>query len=88
MAIPILLHFNFFSTGVGEWYYPNGSVVQEKVESENAGESFYRGRNEQTVNLHRRQELDPLSPTGSYCCVIASTLGEQTFCVNIGIRVY
>ena len=75
---------NLISTGMGEWYYPNGSVIQEL---EAAGESFYRGRHDQTVNLHRRQELNPLSPTGSFCCVVPSALGEQTFCVNIGIHV-
>ena len=27
---------------------------------------------------------NPLSPTGSFCCVIPTTRGETTFCVNIG----
>ena len=71
--------------GRGEWYYPDGRMVQNNGMSANAGESFLRGRNLRTVNLLRRTELNPLSPTGSYCCVVPTTRGNRTFCANLGM---
>ena len=72
--------------GRGEWYYPDGRVVQNNSASTAAGEGFYRLRNApQVVRLARRHDSNPLSPTGSYCCVIPTTGGEMTFCINIGI---
>ena len=70
----------------GEWYYPDGRVVQNNADSTAAGEDFYRVRNApQVIRLSRRVGNNPLSPTGSYCCVIPTTGGEMTFCINIGI---
>ena len=69
--------------GVGEWYYPNGSVVPNQT----AGEGFYRVRNApQVVRLARRMAgvTPALSPIGSYCCVIPTTGGEMIFCAKIG----
>ena len=69
--------------GRGEWYYPDGRVVQNNANSTAARESFYRVRNApQVVRLARRSTS--LSPTGSYCCVIPTNGGERTFCANIG----
>ena len=70
---------------LGDWYYPDGRVVQNRGRSEAAGESFYRGRNNQTVNLLHRVELNPLSQTGSYCCKVPTTGGNRTLCANLGI---
>ena len=71
--------------GRGEWYYPDGRMVQNNIDSTAAGEKFYRVKNApQVVRLARRVGNNPLSPTGSYCCVIPTTGGEMTFCVNIG----
>ena len=69
--------------GRGEWYYPDGGMVPNSA----AGEGFYRIRNApQVVRLARRivSTIPALSPTGTYCCVIPTTGGEMTFCVNIG----
>ena len=71
--------------GRGEWYSPDGRMVQRNYGSIVAGEDFYRVRNApQVVRLARRDSSNPLSPTGSYCCVIPTTKGEMTFCANIG----
>ena len=73
--------------GRGAWYYPDGSAVQNSYGSMAAGEGFYRVRNApQVVRLARRVSImhPVLSPTGHYCCVIPTTVGEMTFCVNIG----
>ena len=68
--------------GRGEWYYPDKRVVPNQA----AGEGFYRVRNApQVVRLARRQASNPLSPTGSYCCVIPTLGGERVLCANIGI---
>ncbi len=68
---------------VGDWHFPNGNsiLVGNKAPS-NA--SFYIQRNEQAVRLHRRESMEPLSPTGSYCCTIPTTRGNMTLCVNLG----
>ena len=68
--------------GLGEWYYPDGRVVQKNSQSR---ENFYRVKNApQIVRLARRVNSPNLSrsPNGSYCCVIPTTQGEMTFCAN------
>ena len=71
--------------GRGEWYYPKGMMVQKNADSAAAGEGFYRIRNApQVIRLARREANNPLSPTGSYCCVIPTTRGNMTFCANLG----
>ena len=68
---------------MGEWYYPNGTVVP----THHAGNDFYRLRNSpQAIKLARRIHSDgsgALGPTGLYCCVIPTTIGEQRFCALI-----
>ena len=73
----------------GDWYYPNGSLLKNNAGAVYFGEGFYRVRNApQVVRLARRATYNPLSPIGTYCCVIPTTVGEQTFCANIGEHVY
>ena len=72
------------TVGMGEWYYPNGTVVPNR----HAGDGFYRLRNSpQAIKLARRiVDIDgngALGPTGLYCCVIPTTIGEQRFCAHI-----
>ena len=76
------------SEGLGEWFYPDGRVVQNNSDSTTARESFYRVRNApQVIRLARRvSSHSQFSPTGSYCCVIPTTAGEMNFCANIGIE--
>ena len=66
---------------VGEWYYPNGSMVPNNA----AGYSFYRGRgNNQTIYLNRRNNAQ--SPTGSFCCELPDNKDvNYTLCVRLGI---
>ena len=72
--------------GLGEWTYPNGSVILNNAESTAAGEQFYFVRNApQLIRLARRQANNPLSPTGSYCCTIPTTGKEMTLCANINL---
>ena len=73
--------------GMGEWYYPNGSVVQNNAGSIAAGGGFYRVRDApQVVRLARRDSVMPpvLSPIGSFCCKIPTSGEEMIFCANIG----
>ena len=65
----------------GQWLYPNGTVVP----SGDAGEGFYTLRNTpQSVELVRRRGVDPLGPTGAYCCSVPTFGGDMTFCINLG----
>ena len=69
---------------MGQWTYPNGSVVLNNTESQTA---LYIVRNTPPViKLVRRESVNPppLSPTGSYCCIIPTNGGEITFCANLG----
>ena len=59
-------------------------MVQRIVDSVDAGEGFYIVWNAPQVFRLARRGSNPLSPTGSYCCVIPTTGGEMTFCANIG----
>ena len=65
---------------VGEWYYPDGSVVPNNV----AGEVFYRGRgDDQTIRLSRRNNAQ--SPTGSFCCELPDNSDlTHRLCVSLG----
>ena len=72
--------------GLGEWYYPDRSVVLNNADAEAAHEGFYRVRNAaQVVRLARRiaGATPALEPTGSYCCVIPSTKGKMTLCAVV-----
>ena len=77
-----------FQGGRGEWYYPDGNVVQNNADSMAAGEGFYRFRNAPQVVRLARRASNPLSPTGTFCCVIPTTRGEMSFCANIGISMH
>ncbi len=71
--------------GLGQWTYPNGSVILNNRGSNSAGDGFYILRNgTQVIILARREYINPLNPTGSYCCVVPTTSGEMTFCANLG----
>ena len=72
---------------VGEWYYPNGSLVPNKA----ADEDFYRGRsNAQSISLNHRNYAQ--SPSGTFFCELPDnggvnhrlfvTLGKQVFFNN------
>ena len=69
------------STGLGEWFYPNGRFVPARIYSE----SFYRSRNAPQVVRLGRHFTDTATDTGLYCCVIPTTIGEQRFCVHLGM---
>ena len=70
---------------MGEWYYPNGSIVPGNGPAE--GKFFFfrtRGDQDGTVNLFRRNN-NIISPFGSYCCEIPDNSGvNQTLCANLG----
>ncbi len=72
--------------GLGQWMYPDGSMVLNNGDSMTAGDQFYRIRNApQVVRLARREATNPLTPTGSYCCTVPTTGGvEMTLCANLG----
>ena len=70
---------------LGQWTYPNGSVLLNNGASMTAGQQFYMVRNDpQLIRLARRRVNNPLSPTGSYCCTVPTTGGDMTLCAILG----
>ncbi len=70
---------------LGQWTYPDGSVVLNNGGSVAAGQQFYIVRNApQVIRLNRRENNNPLTPTGSYCCTVPTTGGDMTLCANLG----
>ena len=73
------------SSLMGEWHYPNGSIVPGNGDDE--GKYFFfrtRGDQDGTVNLFRRNN-DIVSPFGSYCCEIPDDSGvDQMLCATLG----
>ena len=71
---------------LGQWTYPDGSVILRNGPSATAGQQFYINRNglRQIIGLNRREANNPLTPTGSYCCTVPTTGGDMTLCANLG----
>ncbi len=70
------------SGGLGQWTYPNGTVILNKGKAMAAGQQFFIVRNAaQLIRLARREGNNPLNPTGAYCCTVP---GNMTFCANLG----
>ena len=68
---------------IGDWHFPNGiPILVGNKAPPNA--SFYIKRNMQVVRLHRRESINPSSPTGTYCCTIPTNAGEITLCAKLG----
>ena len=68
------------SPGHGEWYLPNGELVQGTT----SNLEFYRNKGDNgEVSLNRPSNVE--SPTGLFCCEVPNaTNTNQTLCVNIG----
>ena len=64
----------------GEWYQPNGALVQGTTSTT----AFYRTRGANgKVSLNRPSDVE--SPIGQFCCEVSDeTNTNQTLCVNIG----
>ncbi len=66
---------------LGQWTFPDGSVI---LNNGGSTKQFFINRNaSQLIRLNRRL-TSPLTPTGSYCCIIPTTGGEMTLCANLG----
>ena len=73
------------SGALGQWTYPDGSVILRNGASNNAGQQFYINKNtRKVIRLNRRETTNPLTPTGSYCCTVPTTGGDMTLCANLG----
>ena len=60
--------------GVGEWFFPNGSIVPRNIDGPNRNSQTLRtGRaNQVRLNFRTRQT----SPTGEFTCVVPETGGS------------
>ena len=69
------------TVSMGNWFNPIGDMLLNK----DGGGDFYIRRNDaQLIRLSRRIPPGATSPVGLYCCVIPTTMGEMTFCANLG----
>ncbi|XP_064386134.1 mucin-2-like isoform X4 [Halichondria panicea] len=69
---------------LGQWTFPDGRVILGNGASTMAGDEFYINRNgPQLIRLGRRENVNPLTPTGSYCCTVPTSGGEMTLCANL-----
>ena len=57
-------------TALGNWYYPDGTAVNIKLESVRNNSRFYKNRGPSVVRLHRRQTASDSGPSGIYNCTI------------------
>ena len=75
----------FDNGGLGQWTYPDGSVILKNAPSATAGDQFYTYRNDaQLIRLARREANKPFTPTGSYCCTVPTKGRNMTLCANLG----
>ena len=62
------------SSQTGEWYFPDGGMVQP-IGSTPTPTAFFRNRGDDgTVNLNRVSN-DVMMPTGQYCCEVPDATG-------------
>ena len=57
--------------GVGEWFFPNGSIVLRNIDDPNRNSQIVRTGRANQVRLNFRTQQT--SPTGEYTCVLPET---------------
>ena len=65
--------------GVGEWHYPNGSVIGADSEG-----GLYVVREKMRVNLNYRSGSEQTVTAGIYCCVVPTRMEDLHSCVLLG----
>ena len=58
--------------GVGEWFFPNGSMVLRNIDDPNRNSQIIRTGRANEVRLNFRT-MGQISPTGEYTCVVPET---------------
>ena len=66
---------------LGKWLYPDGTEIPN---TDGRQDFFIRRNDPQLIRLNRRVPPGATSPVGLYCCVIPTTMGNMTFCANLG----
>ena len=63
-------------TGQGHWRYPNGTHIGNRT----SRYGIFSSRGNMTVGLHKM--TDVMSPTGQYCCEVATTTNtDASICI-------
>ena len=65
---------------MGEWYYPNGSVIS----ADSARDGLYVMREQMSVSLNHRSGSEQTVTAGLYCCLLPTTEGEFYSCITLG----
>lgn len=66
--------------GVGDWYFPNGTVVPRNSDAQMA--NFTRRGFTHQVRLNRRNNA--MSPTGIYICIVPGEMGNASANISVG----
>ena len=65
-------------TGLGQWFYPNGSLIGTKSD----GQNFYVDRGPSVIRLNRRNNATSIS--GQFCCKVPDAASVSiSVCVNV-----
>ena len=68
--------------GVGEWYYPNGSVIS----ADSARRGLYVTREQMSVSLNHRSGSKQTVTSGLYCCAVPTSERELIYsCIILGV---
>ena len=65
--------------GMGEWRFPGGANIPISYMA-TPNDNYYKTRDTKLIRLHRRNND---MYTGTYCCVIPTSGGMETFCANL-----
>ena len=69
---------------MGEWHYPDGTIVNPEYIARNNGSEFYRSRGDEGNVILNRFHSSVMSPTGLFCCVVPNAEGiSQILCAYI-----
>lgn len=72
------------SNRLGDWFYPDGTIVKPQYLARDYGDGFYRNRGDERSVILNRFNSSVMSPTGFFCCVVPNSEGiNQTLCVYI-----
>ena len=65
---------------MGEWYYPNGSVIS----ADSAKDGLYVTREQMSVSLNHRSGSEQTVTAGLYCCGLPTSEGTLYSCIVLG----
>ena len=66
--------------GMGEWRFPNGTNVPSNF-AVSSNDNYFRTRDTRLIRLNHRNNG---MITGTFCCVLPTSRGMESFCASLG----